>query len=471
MKRRLLRRVGGLGTLRYSTADPPRSDEEKRRPPIETPLTIQYFIGHEREGTYFTIPFTIPPQTESFFLAYRYERHHEEEAEAEFGKFTSRGEINIIDLGLLSPDGTQVGVSGSDKTEIFISETQATPGYHPSPLVPGEWGILVGAYKVAPAGVTVTYTLTFIPKRLRLLKGDLHTHTIGSDGVLTTEELAHHAKRQGLDFLAITDHNQMVSTESLPQIPGLTLIPGIEWTHFRGHANFLGVDKPYDGPFFANTPDEIQARFDSARSRGALITINHPFDEIAPFQFDMNALPFDCLEIWNGPMRVSNLQAIGLWQGMLAAGKKVPICGGSDYHRNTPFIFVGGPTTCVNAMSASPADILSALKQGHAYITFAPNGPTLEMTAGDAIVGDSVPFSRVKEIQISANGLQRGDVVQVVTARSNTSILQAETPGNMKGMYTMEAAGFAYVMILRNFIPGVPPLPALVSNPIYFDAE
>jgi hypothetical protein len=413
----------------------------------------------------------MPPQTESFSLTYRYERHHESESQVEIGSFISRQEINIIDLGIIAPDGTQVGASGSDKTEIQISETYATPGYRPCPLVPGEWGILIGAYKVAPAGVTVLYELSFTPKRLRLLKGDLHTHTLASDGVLTAEELARHAQRQGLDFLAITDHNQMVSAEALPQVPGFTLIPGIEWTHYQGHANFLGVDKPYDELFFANTPEEAQARFTSARSRGALITVNHPFDELCPFQFNMNSLSFDCLEIWNGPMRESNLRAIGFWQSLLMAGKKVPVCGGSDYHRDQLFIFPGGPTTCVHAMSASPADILSGLRQGHAYITFAPNGPTLEMTAGDAIPGDSVPFSSVKKIRISASGLLAGDVLQMVTARGSRLLLKAETAGNMRGVYSMEAAGFARVEILRGFVPGLPLLPALISNPIYFDAE
>ena len=413
----------------------------------------------------------MPPDTESFSLTYRYERHHESETGVENGRFISRQEINIIDLGLIAPDGTQAGASGSDKTEIHLSETHATPGYRPCPLVPGEWQILVGAYKVAPAGVNVFYVLSFTPKHLRLLKGDLHTHTLASDGVLTTEEMAQHALRQGLDFLAITDHNQTVSSESLPQIPGITLIPGVEWTHYRGHANFLGVGKPYDGTFVANTPEEVLARFNSAHSRGALITINHPYEESCPFLFDLNSLPFDCLEIWNGPMRESNLRAVGLWQSMLVAGKKVPICGGSDYHRDHLFILLGGPTTCVYAMSASPADILSGLRQGHAYITFAPNGPTLEMTAGDAIPGDSVPFSRVKKIQIEASGLLAGDVLQVVTARGSAPILKAETSGTMRGVYTMEAAGFARVEILRGFLPGLPLLPALISNPIYFEAK
>jgi hypothetical protein len=439
--------------------------------PIENPLRIQFFVGHEREGTYLTLPFSMPPNTGSFSLTYRYERHHESEIRLEIGSFISRQEINIIDLGIFAPDGTQVGASGSDKTEIQISATRATPGYRPCPLVPGEWQILLGAYKVASAGVTVFYELTFTLKRLRLFKGDLHTHTLASDGVLTAEEMALHAQRQGLDFLAVTDHNQMVSAGSLPQVQGFTLIPGIEWTHYQGHANFLGVDTPYDGSFIANTPQEVQARFNSARSRGALIAINHPFDEICPFLFDMNSLPFDCLEIWNGPMRESNLRAVGLWHSLLVAGKKVPICGGSDYHRDHLFIMLGGPTTCVHAMSSSPADILSGLRHGHAYITFAPNGPALELTAEDALPGDSVPFSRVKEIQIKADGLLAGDVLQVVTARGSTPLLKAETDGSFKGYYTMDAAGFARIEILRGFVPGLPLLPALISNPIYFDAE
>ncbi len=401
-------------------------------------------------------------------MAYRYARHQEGEANA--AGFISRREINIIDLGLIASDGIQVGASGSDKTEIQVGETRATPGYRPYPLTPGEWQILLGAYKVAPEGVTVEYEITFTPKHLRLLKGDLHAHTLASDGVLSATELAQRARRHGLDFLAITDHNQMVSADSLPQLPGLTLIPGIEWTHYKGHANFLGVDKPYDEPFFANSLEEIAARFNTTRARGALITINHPFEEVCPFQFDLDSLPFDCLEIWNGPMRVSNLQAIGLWHSLLTTGKRVPICGGSDYHRDHLFIFPGGPTTCVYAMSASPADILAALKQGHAYITFAPNGPSLEMTAGDAMLGDSVPLSRINEIRICVSGLQAGDVLQVVTGQGSTPLVQTEADGRFEGVYTMQEPGFARVEILRGFIPGIPLLPALISNPIYFEA-
>ena len=431
-------------------------------------ITLPLFIEHAKQGSYFTLPFTMPEGMESVTLEYHYERRPKQETPFGTGTFISRQKVNVIDLGLIAPDGNQVGASGSDKSEVTISETIATTGYRPTALIAGEWQILVGAYKVAPEGVQVTYEITFESKYIRLLKGDLHMHTVASDGVHTTEELAWKALRNGLNFLAITDHNQFVSTDALPNVPGMTLIPGVEWTHYQGHANFLGVEKPYDAPFSTNSFEEIQQRFKSARTRGATIILNHPFEEDCPFSMDFNNLPFDCFEVWNGPMRESNLKAVGLWHSLLCAGKHIPISGGSDYHRDTPFIFLGGPTTCVYAQSASAADILVALRAGHAYITFAPNGPTLELKSGNALLGDEIEWTKQKEMQITVDRLLAGDVVQVVTAQDRTTLLQAPTDGKFNANFVMDTPGFARVEILRAFLPGLPMLPALISNPIYF---
>jgi hypothetical protein len=303
------------------------------------------------------------------------------------------------------------------------------------------------------------------------LKGDLHAHTHASDGVHTAEELAAKALRHGLDFLAITDHNQMIASEALPQNTGVTLIPGVEWTHYRGHANFLGIDRPYDGTFAANTDEEILSRFNSARERGALISLNHPFEADYGFSLGFDALPFDCLEVWNGPMRESNLRTVGLWQSLLAAGKKIPICGGSDYHHDTPFIFLGGPTTCVYALSNGPSDILAALRAGHSYITFAPNGPSLELTAGEAILGDSVAWPDVQTLRIQVDGLLKGDSVRLVRQNGAETLLEAPAPGKFETTCTIASPGFARIEVWRAFLPGVPMLPALLSNPIYFDGS
>ncbi len=429
---------------------------------------LTFLISPDKEGDYLTFPFTMPENTAEFTLSYHYKTHRTESQPVAGGQFTLWERSNIIDLGLLAPNGEQVGASGSDKDSITLSANRATPGYSPHPLTPGEWQILVGAYKVAPEGVTVTYELSFTPKQRMLFIGDIHTHTVSSDGILTVEELAVHARRHGLDFLAITDHNHMSTSTALNQIPGITLIPGVEWTHYQGHANFLGVDRPYDEPFFTHSNEEVIARFQSAREGGATIIINHPCDPSCGFKFDLAQLPFDCLEIWNGPMRESNLRAVGMWQAMLESGQKIPAVGGSDYHKDNLFQILGGPCMGVYALSNQPPDLLEAIRAGHSFIRFAPQGPSLEMTCGDAIMGDTVSWEESQTIEIDAQHLQKGDVLRLIHNQESSDLFMAPDNGNVNLTVPVKAPGFVRVEIHRTFLPGIPPLPALITNPIYF---
>ena len=229
------------------------------------------------------------------------------------------------------------------------------------------------------------------------------------------------------------------------------------------------MDKPYDYAFISNTAEEVTERFNQAQNRGALIVVNHPLDEGSGFKYDMNSLPFDCLEIWNGPMRESNLRAVGLWQHLLTLGKKIPAVGGSDYHRDNPFQILGGPTTCVYARSAGTRDILDALKAGHAFITFFPQGPTAALSSGDAIMGDTAKWSLGSQVKIEVAGLLRGDVLRVVTGQGSENLFEAHANGSYQGEYGMQVPGFARVEVFRAFLPGLPLLPALITNPIYFD--
>jgi hypothetical protein len=58
----------------------------------------------------------------------------------------------------------------------------------------------------------------------------------------------------------------------------------------------------------------------------------------------------------------------------------------------------------------------------------------------------------------------------MVTGSGSTVLLTAETDGSFQGSHLMEQPGFARIEMLRGFVPGLPLLPALFSNPIYFDA-
>lgn len=67
---------------------------------------------------------------------------------------------------------------------------------------------------------------------MALLRGNLHSHTTLSDGVLAPEALVALYESLGYDFLAITDHDDRIDARywrALGRLrPGLILLPGIE---------------------------------------------------------------------------------------------------------------------------------------------------------------------------------------------------------------------------------------------------
>jgi hypothetical protein len=427
--------------------------------------SISIQIKHEQEGRYFTVPFDLPEHVDCLRISYRYERLQQ----SSDGEWTIQQKTNAVDLALIDPMGRLAGSSGTNRDYVEICGTSATPGYRPEPVMPGTWAILVGAYHIAPEGVTVDYEIIWDLKERRWYTGDLHTHTLASDGVLAMDELAVHARRHGLDFVAITDHNTAVPADSMPQIDGLTLIPGLEWTHYKGHANMLGTDAPYRGSYHAETFEDVLDLFRQARNNGALIVINHPCDPPYRFHFKIEDLPHDLIEVWNGPMRESNLQAIGLWQQMLADGRKIPACCGSDYHKDSLFQFLGGPCLRVLSWSQERVDLLNAVRHGHSYMVYGPDGPRLELKSGAAVVGDSVRWQPGSTIEIEAERLQPGDEVRMIGKKGVIETWHVAKPGKLNATRPVIEPGFVRIEIHRRFIPGLPVFPGLLSNPIFFD--
>ncbi|MBG0771180.1 MAG: hypothetical protein H0S82_05690, partial [Anaerolineaceae bacterium] len=68
--------------------------------------TVTFTITPEQQGQYLTVPFTMPEAIAEFRLSYRYPRFREEAQPLPNGQFTPHDQINIIDLGLIAPDGS-----------------------------------------------------------------------------------------------------------------------------------------------------------------------------------------------------------------------------------------------------------------------------------------------------------------------------------------------------------------------------
>ena len=434
-----------------------------------TELNLQRHITPAEQGLYLLLPFEMPANIARLDLSYSYQSRVKEPVATNQGQFTRTRRINIVDIGLIAPDGTQVGASGSSRSEIMISEVNATPGYQPHALTPGTWQIILGAYVIASGGVDVSLRLEFTPKVPRWLCGDLHVHTLASDGSLPLDHLAEHARIHGLDFIAITDHNQPVKRASFPKVEGLTIIPGLEWTHYKGHSNFLGLEQPYQGSFIANSKEEVQRIFHEAHQNGALIGINHPYEVNYGFKYDLDSLDYDLIEVWNGPMRPTNLEAIAHWDGMLKAGRKQVATCGSDYHEDTFFQRLANPCINVLADSNSETDILKAVKAGRSYFTFSPTKLQLLLDVEERTFGASLAWHEGMQASLKGLALEKDDIIRLVTREGTQDVLTAPDKGDFLTSLPVTGPGYWRLEVWRTFFDFLPPMLALITNPIWFD--
>ena len=433
---------------------------------MQTTITIELFIEKTQEKKYFMLPFTVPEAVSRIDIRYDYPRMaHAEDADGN----VKVSEINIIDLALSDYEGRHLGSSGSDRNHIFVSEYYSCPGYTETEIKSGEWNIVVGAYKVQEQGVKVKYEITFTHKERRLLLGDLHIHTNGSDGDYSINQIADLAEINHLDFIFITDHNNYSQNFNLPKRENVTIMPGVEWTHYNGHVNFLGVKKAYENSFITNSTREMQQKLDEARNSGAIISINHPFSDYG-FKFGLGNAEFDCIEVWNGFMSESNMECVAWWQEQLMEGRKLPIVGGSDFHRLKTGEIIGCPSIGLYTLSQAPADIYASIRAGNCFITESPQGAHIFMNCMDKIMGETVAAGEQDfgECQMEFENIRGGDLIKVITDKD---ISEIEINCNYE-RYSLcrSAAGIKFIRteLYRSPIPGYPKILAMLSNPIYF---
>ena len=345
---------------------------------------------------------------------------------------------NVVDIGLFDPHGAEFpggigfrGWSGSARQEFFITPTDATPGYLPGPLPAGQYTVVLGLYRVWEQGVDVTVTIEAeldpaltdagpVPVALPpqtpqddaaratfWLRGDLQSHTHHSDAHCTVHELLAQAARAGLDFLAITDHNTVSHHPALEAAhdAGLILLRGQECTTYYGHMNIWGTSRWCD--FRARTDAEMRRIIDLAHASGALCSINHPKSGGPAWEFSTE-LPVDAMEVWQGPWAHRNHESLALWDGLLRAGRRLPLVGGSDYHcrHDTPsYLRVGQPTTWVQVHARRAEAILAALAAGRACVSYAPEGPRLEIRAETATahagMGETLHLEREETVSVT----------------------------------------------------------------------
>jgi hypothetical protein len=253
--------------------------------------------------------------------------------------------------------------------------------------------------------VAVLALFVCTPLQAAWLKGNLHTHTLESDGDSKPADVVRWYAEHGYDFLVLTDHDKVTR---VPDAAGIVLIPGEEVTDRLPkkplHVNAIGIAEPIQ-PQHGTTPVEVlQRNIDAVRKAGALALINHPnfgwafgaeellqlehanFLEIASGHRFVNA---------EGPPSVESM-----WDRMLTAGKKIYGVAVDDTHHlqrvwDSDVVPPGKAWVVVRAEKRDAQSILGALERGDFY---ASSGVEL---------ADVVTTARSMEVRVNEKNFAR----------------------------------------------------------------
>lgn len=242
-------------------------------------------------------------------------------------------------------------------------------------------------------------------------RGNLHTHSTRSDGVLEPEDVCARYRAEGYDFLALTDHfigrYDYPITDSLPyRDKNFTTILGAE-IHSGAMENgelwhILAVGLPHDfkppnAPSFhpvlgQETGPELAAR---AREAGAFVAIAHPQWSGMTLSDARSIKAAHAVETYNHGCEVGCDRADGFHtlDLLLSEGSRLNLCATDDAHFSEPDHF--GGWVMVKATENQPDLLLQALKDGHYYssqgpefenITFDRDGAHLETTPVSTVI-------------------------------------------------------------------------------------
>jgi hypothetical protein len=327
---------------------------------------------------WYAVPVDVPRGVSEIEVSYSYDRPEPSLPSGLAG--------NTLDIGVFDAHGFR-GWSGGARSSFGISRSSATPGYLAGPIGDGRWQVLLGPYSVAATGLhwQVAVTLHFGPGGPRFepapaprsvagtgpgwYRGDLHVHSVHSDGRDTLPEVLAAARSAGLDFLASTDHNtSSAGLEWGRVVPDdYLVVNGEEVTTRGGHWTALGIPAGSWIDWRYRVQDGAFPRYAAqVRALGGMVVACHPFSPFPGTTWTFGYDDVDAIEVWNGPWTLDDQTAVEQWHALLVAGHYLPATGSSDSHgAHQP---VGHPHTVVRAGSLATGALVDAIRQGRSWL-------------------------------------------------------------------------------------------------------
>ncbi|MGE0591182.1 MAG: PHP domain-containing protein [Vicinamibacterales bacterium] len=383
---------------------------------------------------------------------------------------------------------------------------------------------VLGRLTLAAAAAVAVSVVAVLPPSRRVLdapvgmpapRGVMHVHTVRSDGSGSVEAVARAARQANLDFVVLTDHGDGMRPSDAPRyVEGVLLIDAVEISTDHGHVVALGLP-PAPYPLGGEARDVVQ----DVRRLGAFTIAAHPESSKAELRWDDWDLPLDGLEWLNGdsqwrdeswramlsalltyPARpaesVARLldrpeDALRRWDELTRTRQVVGVAGADAHARlgprgvgepfdsalTLPFpsyasVFpafvttLPGVTLTLDPVADARA-VLAAIAAGHVVSAVdALAGPgmlELQVASGEhaAAGGDVLPLGGPVSITV------RGGVPEatLILVRDGETVSMAQ---GTSLTYAVEGVRAVYRAEARlPGAPGEPPVPWLVSNPVY----
>ena len=246
-------------------------------------------------------------------------------------------------------------------------------------------------------------------------KGNIHSHTTVSDGTVDPAQQAADYKAQGYDFLALTDHNVMLthaqlSSEDFLMLPGwerdIPITERVKCIHVVG---LFPADTPDDAKVSRpkGNPDEMsmQDLLDQMRGENAFTVIAHPLWSRMEPEEVRSLTNYDAIEVFNtGTECLCHAgRADVYWDMLLRDGKRVLAIACDDTHGKDKKPDRFGGFVMVNARALTKEAILDALKRGNYYSSCGPEIHEFTVEDGKVHVKCS-PCEEIHEVTYPPRG-------------------------------------------------------------------
>ena len=230
----------------------------------------------------------------------------------------------------------------------------------------------------------------------RFYRGNLHTHSTRSDGVLEPAEVCRRYRDEGYDFIALTDHfiglygypltdTKPFRDKGFMTIPGAELHTGRQENGELWHILAVGLPEdfaPPEAPHFKAVEGSESAAdlAHRARDAGAFVAIAHPQWSGLTLADARTVAAAHAVETYNH----------GCWAGcdrpdgfaindlLLSEGRRINLVATDDAHFSEPDHF--GGWVMVKAEENDPEALMAALRSGLNYSTQGPEIRRIEVT-------------------------------------------------------------------------------------------